>query len=956
MSAVSESNNQVNFNPAWMQSLRPDKPNIRSSVDSDDSNKMDSAPVFAVHRYGREDILALIPQSTRPPDGLKASQFFVETPLEPIILTPLNEIEQRCQQNINSSKALSLVNHTSTRNGTPSQPTSPWTVAGGTKTKSTPTTNSRWQHLTSGDSPSTGYVKPGTGRGGAVGGLGRGGGLAGSGSGRTIVRNPPEGKSGFAAGSRTRYKSTSEDDAATNAANNGWTVVGGKGGSHEPAEQHAWRSGRGDSEQPVTIDRFDASELNGTFSRSNSNRATAAPVNPGASQSARGSRGDAASSRFDDSTASDWDPLGSKNLVEHHSPPLNYANADPYAAYLRQPSNLASSAPEPPSQERDLSNITNILENTSLSASTDYWCYLDPNGSQHGPYEGVQMLIWYKSGFFRNDLRCRKAQTEAFITLGELIQKNGSENPFVFAQPPVPQPPIGFSSSVGNRSPWAPTRSSEAQKIMESQQALLEERRRLEEQQERLRREEQERIDKERALRELENELQRRQAELHRMATAREQELEQKRREIADFERMQRLEAENRLMEKRRAEELEVRRQQEEVERNRQLLEEQQRQQAEELRRQQEEAQAEAERVREQARLEARQLEEQRKQHKAAQAEAERREAEKRLEMARQLLQNEAKRRREAEEAAHAAEQARIAAAKAAAASKVAPWSTTAAVKKENPQLQTQRSLLEIQLEEERALEERRKLEAEALEQQKKTSGNTKSAKPWAATAAAGTTKAPWNETSSRGSPVAAKTPTAAANSSWPPIPSASPQFAKKPEPKPAPKAAAAPVVTSPKNKKTPEKDGVNVFQKWIIDAIKKLNKNVGTTVDADTFSIFIETIENPDEVEDYFLSYFGETDAVKEFHQEFLEKRIQLRPRNKVSAKDDLSAAQSAVNATKITSDFQTVKKKGKGKGKGAVKTVDLTVLSFKPSSDPNRFNAGEIDTAPPMPSKKKR
>lgn len=52
-------------------------------------------PVFAKNRYGREDILALIPKdSTDPPSGLNKCAFFVEKPLMPIILTSLSETEQ----------------------------------------------------------------------------------------------------------------------------------------------------------------------------------------------------------------------------------------------------------------------------------------------------------------------------------------------------------------------------------------------------------------------------------------------------------------------------------------------------------------------------------------------------------------------------------------------------------------------------------------------------------------------------------------------------------------------------------------------------------------------------------------------------------------------------------------------------------------------------------------------
>lgn len=50
-------------------------------------------PVFANHRYGREDILALEPKGTKPPDGLYKCPFLVEEGQSPIILTSLNDTE-----------------------------------------------------------------------------------------------------------------------------------------------------------------------------------------------------------------------------------------------------------------------------------------------------------------------------------------------------------------------------------------------------------------------------------------------------------------------------------------------------------------------------------------------------------------------------------------------------------------------------------------------------------------------------------------------------------------------------------------------------------------------------------------------------------------------------------------------------------------------------------------------
>lgn len=52
------------------------------------------APVFAEHRYGREDILALQPQGTRPPDGLLNCPFVIMDGQGPIILMAPTEAEQ----------------------------------------------------------------------------------------------------------------------------------------------------------------------------------------------------------------------------------------------------------------------------------------------------------------------------------------------------------------------------------------------------------------------------------------------------------------------------------------------------------------------------------------------------------------------------------------------------------------------------------------------------------------------------------------------------------------------------------------------------------------------------------------------------------------------------------------------------------------------------------------------
>jgi len=75
--------------------------------------------VFANHRYGREDILALMSKDIKPPDGLKDCPFFVENAQTPMILMPLNEIELVIFllrfRDYQCSHCFSVFNKTSTR-------------------------------------------------------------------------------------------------------------------------------------------------------------------------------------------------------------------------------------------------------------------------------------------------------------------------------------------------------------------------------------------------------------------------------------------------------------------------------------------------------------------------------------------------------------------------------------------------------------------------------------------------------------------------------------------------------------------------------------------------------------------------------------------------------------------------------------------------------------------------
>lgn len=67
------------------------------------------------------------------------------------------------------------------------------------------------------------------------------------------------------------------------------------------------------------------------------------------------------------------------------------------------------------------------------------WVYMDPQGTQQGPFTGLEMNEWYKANFFTNDLRVRKLEDVDFEPLGQLIRRIGnSREPFLVPQVGIP--------------------------------------------------------------------------------------------------------------------------------------------------------------------------------------------------------------------------------------------------------------------------------------------------------------------------------------------------------------------------------------------------------------------------------------------------------------------------------------------------------------------------------------
>ncbi|KAK1758761.1 gyf domain-containing protein [Echria macrotheca] len=70
------------------------------------------------------------------------------------------------------------------------------------------------------------------------------------------------------------------------------------------------------------------------------------------------------------------------------------------------------------------------------------WVYLDPQGVQQGPFNGLEMHDWYKASFFTPDLRVKRLEDNEFEPLGQLIRRIGnSREPFLVPQMGIPHGP-----------------------------------------------------------------------------------------------------------------------------------------------------------------------------------------------------------------------------------------------------------------------------------------------------------------------------------------------------------------------------------------------------------------------------------------------------------------------------------------------------------------------------------
>uniref|UniRef100_A0A0N5B171 GYF domain-containing protein n=1 Tax=Syphacia muris TaxID=451379 RepID=A0A0N5B171_9BILA len=575
-----------------------------------------SEPIFVRNRYGREDLLALLPKDSKYPDGLQKCQFFIEIPQQPIVLTPLTEAEtvinydfvnmsafeiflckSRLQHNINSSKAMSALSYAERAAIASSN------VAGQEKANvSIGTTGQVSQTFWTSGGQSVGRGGGQGTRGGFGVFRGRGGQVLSAGG---HSSNLADGSSG----NRYAY-SRGRANAAV-----------GRGGSTATFNSRA--QGLYDPRDPRDRPR----QRIRSVSDDSTSPLMSAPVNIGTGQSAddSSSPGNGWSQVPNRGGWRKFNAAGATGMHQHSSidsPPVNRSlmpewmvdeqekgsgsvvaqsgsfdeNGQFKASDSGSPKISASSTSCsiigklgcPKDNKSYVSLNYDIMPEdvqvaqrplaTAVNSAVpeDEWYYVDPRNSLQGPFLTSHMEAWFKSGYFSPELNVRRGSgpNSHFQTLGELIQINAA-SPFR-SKPVEPAPIVPVHLSLQSQShdissnPWtgeiseslfkAAEVEEQRQKLEEKQRRVAEKEKELKEMQENLKRQEEERLMKVREmelkLQKQQEELARREAEERKRTMEREREIEAERKRIAEeIERVKReeLEKQRRLDEELRA-------------------------------------------------------------------------------------------------------------------------------------------------------------------------------------------------------------------------------------------------------------------------------------------------------------------------------------------------------------------------------------------------------------------
>lgn len=146
--------------------------------------------------------------------------------------------------------------------------------------------------------------------------------------------------------------------------------------------------------------------------------------------------GDASKQAFPpgDSTA----PLQTPTLASAHQGPLGSGPTP------QRQSTSSSASNQPPA----------LQQRTMVMPDRMRWVYKDPQGSQQGPWTGLEMHEWYKAGFFSPELQIKKEEDTEFEPLAHLIRRIGnSREPFLVPQIGIPHGPPTAQTGAANT--WA---------------------------------------------------------------------------------------------------------------------------------------------------------------------------------------------------------------------------------------------------------------------------------------------------------------------------------------------------------------------------------------------------------------------------------------------------------------------------------------------------------------------
>ncbi|KAK0424930.1 hypothetical protein QR680_008931 [Steinernema hermaphroditum] len=926
-----------------------------------------SEPILSQNRYGREDILSLYRKGAAP-QGVVDCRFFVEESLPPAILQPQSEAEMKAHSNMNSSKAVNNLHRDHQHNG-------------GTGLSSI--------GINGAQSPfSPSWVQRGRT------GFGRGGGTTGINMRAQALFDPKDPKDR----PRNRLRSVGEEDPSAIVNGSGWVQVQPKA-----SKVPIYGSTRATTEAPHPRN------LHGSWRRQDSQIGATPPGTPGtddvkskpewaddtyvpeASTGAHGSFDDDGNFRpahseiaeksrgavHTGSPPSQMDEGGftgissafgssygfsstSSKLVQQTTPNVGFQR--PGAAYESTTSweqKTEFSVPTSSTDQHIAEAIRQLKEPSFLQQTKELseskWYYLDPNNAAHGPFAKANMQGWFNSGYFSGDLKVRRDVDSTFTTLAELCRRYGDTTPFDVPKDPSPPvaavaPSWGLGSSFGapTAPQVAPSHQVQAelhfQRIEEENRRLAEETRRLLAIQQTIMSEKEQFQEKERAIRELEEQVKRQAEEFARMKN--EQIERERRKEIelqAELERIRQLEIEKEKELKRKEDELLLKEQlakqkqaTEDANRRHEELLEQKRQQDEERRN----WEAQKNQFETRKSKEAKQKEKADEEAKKKKEEELKKQKEEELERQRRLEQM---RPRDSKVSLNEnitcsvpASVERCMSLDAKSVNKVAPW-----IKKSiEGEPMDMRNLREIQMEEERKNREFEKFERERMEALRKAQAaethplwsNSTQRLNWSGSGPAwgGAGMAPSHPVpgSLFDGPVLSQTSTKTKSVA---VEQAKPKVMQAKTPK---KAEGG--------KKSAPKD--DPLTKWVVQRVRKLNADV----DGEMFADFIRNVVTPQEVEDYMVTYFGESNATKEFCKEFLQRRSELRAKSKAADRDDLSRpahAQGPSSASTPVAPPPAAGGKKKKKGKGVKMIVDGASLGFRAAGDPNRINAGEID-----------